>query len=268
MTDFELNMSLGSRFKLIENFHQDLSLSAVDTTGLELEFDQTDSNKFYFGCSSGLFKVDRRLSHEPTRMSIEGLGVPCSLSMSDDKYLLAGFSCGSVALYNTEFSSPMTCWYNTSTHAIKKIKWCALYFTDEVTHLSKGDSPQKHKKEEIRMNTKFATRLCEFFSIDQKEDFQIWNLNKAIHKPAHIIKFSDKHAGSMIFDISLTVADQSFFTGFALQDMSVSIYTMNFKKGSQITKEKLRAENKKSQRIMTTLPLNTTSALLEAAAAS
>lgn len=69
----------------------------------------------------------------------------------------------------------------------------------------------------------------------------------------------------MIFKISLTVADQSFFTGFALKDMSVAIYTMNFKKGSQITKEKLRAENKKSLRIMHTLPLNTTSELPTAA---
>jgi len=39
MTDFELSMSLGSRFKLIENFHQDLSGVSGDATGLELEFD-------------------------------------------------------------------------------------------------------------------------------------------------------------------------------------------------------------------------------------
>ena len=27
-------------------------------------------------------------------------------------------------------------------------------------------------------NVKFATRLCEFFAIDQSEDFLIWNLQK------------------------------------------------------------------------------------------
>lgn len=198
MAEFELNMSMGSRFKLIENFNQDISATAVDTTGLELEFDKLDASKFYFGCSGGLYKVDRRISTEPSKMSNEGLGAPCSLSMSDDKYLLAGFSCGSVALYNTEFSSPITCWYNVSTHPITQIQWCALYFTDEAAVLGKGDSPQKVKRasgQEAKVSTRFATRLCEFFSIDQKEDFQIWNLNKAIHKPAHVIKFSDKHQG-------------------------------------------------------------------------
>jgi hypothetical protein len=54
----------------------------------------------------------------------------------------------------------------------------------------------------------------------------------------------------------MTCPDQSFFTGFALADHSVSLYLMNFKKGSQITKEKLALENKKSYKIITTLPLN------------
>jgi hypothetical protein len=41
MTDFELNMSVGSRFKLIESYSQDLTFHGVDpeTTGIELEFD-------------------------------------------------------------------------------------------------------------------------------------------------------------------------------------------------------------------------------------
>lgn len=34
------------------------------------------------------------------------------------------------------------------------------------------------------------------------------------------------------------------------------MYLMNFKKGSTITKEKLAAENKKSLRIISTLPLD------------
>lgn len=79
-----------------------------------------------------------------------------------------------------------------------------------------------------------------------------------------MINFRDKHQGQTIFGISLTVQDQSFYSGFALKDMSVSIYTMNFKKGSLITKEKLRAENKKTLRIMATLPLNAGSELVAA----
>lgn len=54
----------------------------------------------------------------------------------------------------------------------------------------------------------------------------------------------------------MTCPDQSFFTAFALQDFAVNMYLMNFKKGSTITKEKLAAENKKSLRIISTLPLD------------
>ena len=59
-----------------------------------------------------------------------------------------------------------------------------------------------------------------------------------------------------IYKISTTCPDQSFFTAFALKDFSVSMYLMNFKKGSSITKEKLQLENKKSMRIIKNLPSN------------
>lgn len=58
----------------------------------------------------------------------------------------------------------------------------------------------------------------------------------------------------------MTCPDQSFFTAFALSDFSVNMYLMNFKKGSTITKEKLGMENKKSLRIIATLPLDGSSA--------
>ena len=61
----------------------------------------------------------------------------------------------------------------------------------------------------------------------------------------------------------MTGPDQSFFTAFALQDHSVNMYLMNFKKGSQITKEKLNLENKKSLKIISTLPLNLMPNLLD-----
>lgn len=217
MAEFELNMSVGSRFKMIQNFNQDLTLSAADTTGLTLEFDQADANKFFFGCTSGLFKVDRKITPEPTQLSTEGFGAASALSMSDDKYLLAGFTCGSIALYSTEFTSPITVWWNTSQSPIREIKWCMLYFVDDSAGQALKDSPQKKKQmQERKLQTKHTSRLCEFFAIDQQENFQIWNLNKAIHKPAHVINFRDKHQGQNVFGISLTVQDQSFYSGFAL----------------------------------------------------
>lgn len=59
----------------------------------------------------------------------------------------------------------------------------------------------------------------------------------------------------------MTCADQSFFTAFSLLDNTVNMYLMNFKKGSSITKEKLNLENKKSLKIIQTLPINMSSAL-------
>ena len=34
----------------------------------------------------------------------------------------------------------------------------------------------------------------------------------------------------------MTCADQTFFTGFATTDLSVKLYAMNFRKGSQINR--------------------------------
>jgi hypothetical protein len=31
--------------------------------------------------------------------------------------------------------------------------------------------------------------MCEFFAINEEEEFQIWNLQKSTTKPAHVIKF-------------------------------------------------------------------------------
>jgi hypothetical protein len=64
---------------------------------LELEFDPTDSNTFYFSCTVGLFKFNRRQSDEPLKLVTEGLSCPTALSTSDKGYLLVGFSCGSIA---------------------------------------------------------------------------------------------------------------------------------------------------------------------------
>lgn len=72
---------------------------AADNVGMsmELEFDPTDSNVFYFSTSGALFKVNRRDSLVPIKLITEGLGTPTALSMSDEGYLLVGFSCGSIA---------------------------------------------------------------------------------------------------------------------------------------------------------------------------
>lgn len=68
------------------------------TQSIEVEFDPAESQVFFFSTSEGLFKVDKRQQDPlPTKLDTVGLNSPTALSMSDKGYLLAAFSCGSIA---------------------------------------------------------------------------------------------------------------------------------------------------------------------------
>ena len=105
--DHDLHLNMGGRFKLLENFSESMMympeiFENIDGCndigqGMELEFDPKDSNIFYFSTSGNLFKVNRKDSIVPTRLNTDGLGAASALSMSDEGYLLVGFSCGSIA---------------------------------------------------------------------------------------------------------------------------------------------------------------------------
>ena len=127
LDDFDLNLSIGGRYKLLPNFKLNLmSISEVfDTSNifdisssLELEFDPADINVLYFSCTLGLFKMNRRESTVPQRLDTTGLEVPTALSISDMGYLLVGFSCGSIAIYHSNYSGPLTIWYQACRYAI------------------------------------------------------------------------------------------------------------------------------------------------------
>ena len=99
-----MNLSIGGRFKLLENYTVNLQFHAPHVFDgddiaqtMDLEFDPNDQNVFYFSTSSSLYKCNRRESDEPVKMNTEGLGAPSALSMSDSQYLLVGFTCGSIA---------------------------------------------------------------------------------------------------------------------------------------------------------------------------
>ena len=64
------------------------------------------------------------------------------------------------------------------------------------------------------------SRLCEFFVIDKSETFYIYNLSKNLNKPVHAIDFAGKHDTlnrTDCYQISMTCADQTFFTPFVLR---------------------------------------------------
>ena len=105
--DFDMHLNMGGRFKLLQNFSENLmfmpeifenpdGLNDI-TQALELEFDPKDTNVFYFSSSNSLFKFSRRDSAIPIKLDTDTLGAPTALSMSDEGFLLAGFSCGSIA---------------------------------------------------------------------------------------------------------------------------------------------------------------------------
>lgn len=105
LNDLDLSMRIGGRFKLLENYSENLMFMPEIAThtigydisqGLELEFDNKDSGIFYFSIVNGLFKFNRRESGIPTKLDTVGLGSPSALSMSDRGYLLVGFTCGSI----------------------------------------------------------------------------------------------------------------------------------------------------------------------------
>lgn len=146
---------------------------------MELEFDPKDSNVFYFSTSGNLFKCNRKDSMVPTKLITEGLGAPTALSMSDEDFLLVGFSCGSIAIYHNSYTSPITVWSNACPLPIVKINWSTVY--------NNGGGSEDAKQ--LRGSARFMNRLCEFFVMDTAEDFYIWNIARSMDKPARVISF-------------------------------------------------------------------------------
>ena len=151
----------------------------------------------------------------------------------------------SFRLYHNSYSVPVSIWWQACKYPISQIRWCLLYFNPE------SSVGEQHNKS-------FMSRLCEFFVIDKSETFFIYNLSKNLNKPVHSIEFGGKHDTlnrTDCYQISMTCADQTFFTPFVLRQHLVQLYMMNFKKGSQITKEKLHKENGISLGLLRVLPM-------------
>jgi hypothetical protein len=72
----DLNMNIGARFKLLENFQENLMFMpevfsnpdgyADIAQSMDLEFDPSNANVFYFSTSEALFRCNRRISNIPT----------------------------------------------------------------------------------------------------------------------------------------------------------------------------------------------------------
>ena len=103
VTDYDLNMSLGGKFKMVLNYSDNLfeyeNVINFENViqSIEIEFDPEDSQTFFFATTEGLFKVDKKeKSQKPVRMDTIGLNSPTAMSMSDKGFLLTAYSCGSI----------------------------------------------------------------------------------------------------------------------------------------------------------------------------
>jgi len=106
ITDYDLNMSLGGKFKMVMNYTDNLFeyenvINFMDfddvIQSIEIEFDPEDTQIFFFATTEGLFKVNKNeKSQKPVKMDTVGLNSPTALSMSDKGYLLTAYSCGSI----------------------------------------------------------------------------------------------------------------------------------------------------------------------------
>jgi len=103
VSDDDLHLSLGGKFKMVLNYTDNLMLypnvmSFDDLTqSIEIEFDPTEPQVYFFSTSEGLFKIDKRMSSsQPVKMDTLGMNSPTAMSMSDKGFLLAAYSCGSI----------------------------------------------------------------------------------------------------------------------------------------------------------------------------
>ena len=274
----DLTLKIGGKIKLGLHSYVDLSEKLgidfeLDT--FEIDFDPNNQNSFIFSTSNGIYysklynqsEDSVSLKGGPFVRKLESSSVGdfvkvTSISFSDQGFILVGFEEGSIGLYNSDFSNPLSIWYNAWETAVQVIKWWTIYFSDSKTKGSQADKNSISKN--MVTDSHFSSRLCEFFVIDMNENFYIWNLNKNIHKSIHKINFAEKHGG--IDDQSLTRSiisntwvDQSFYTGFRVIGNKMAFYFMNFKKGTKISKDKIESENKKSVKLLKILPSNAVS---------
>jgi hypothetical protein len=132
-----------------------------------------------------------------------------------------------------------------------------LETSKEIAEMLEKSNKDDNDIPKFKANSRFTSRLCEFFVIDMNDNLYIWNLNKNIHKSIHKINFAEKHGGACEFSRSLisnTCSDQSFYTGFTVKNNNVVFYFMNFKKGTKITKSKIIKENMKSMKLLKIQP--------------
>ena len=125
----DLTLKIGGKIKLAFNHEIDLSqkLNIVyEPETFEIDFDPNDLNSFVFSTSNGLFYSKLFGDYDDISSTKGGAAARnldtsaigemirvTSISFSDQNYILAGFEEGTIGLYHSDFSGPMTVWHNS-----------------------------------------------------------------------------------------------------------------------------------------------------------
>lgn len=129
----DLTLNISGKSKLILNSATDYSDKlghGFDPETFELDFHPGDQNSFVLSTEFGLFhsmisrkaKSDLFSEASMRRLDTSTLGtqnIVTSLSYSDQDFILAGFIDGSISIYHSEFSSPLSVWYNSCESSVK-----------------------------------------------------------------------------------------------------------------------------------------------------
>lgn len=124
----DLTLRVGGKIKLalhsVVNINEKLGIH-FDPETFEIEFDPSDQNSFIFSTSEGVYYSklynqagdSTSLKGGPVIRKLDSSSVGefirvTSMSYSDQGFILVGFEEGSIGLYNKEFSSPLSIWYN------------------------------------------------------------------------------------------------------------------------------------------------------------
>lgn len=121
----DLTLCIEGKIKLVLNGVVNLSekmRGSFDPETFQIDFNPSDKNQFCFSTKFGLFyskiNVTRgEVFSSPTvrKLDISTIGtevIVTSISFSDQGFILVGFDEGSIGLYHSDYSSPLSVWYN------------------------------------------------------------------------------------------------------------------------------------------------------------
>jgi len=179
------------RLQLLERTDLSSIYYLSESLPISIHIDPRDINAFMIMSGEGLFKNNRILSMDDMCRKFEFKDMlftsPTAVAISDEGLFLLGFENGSLGIYSQNYTIPLTVWQNAADCKIVNIKWSSVYFEDidkeqQKLNEAKGDNSMNKKD----LPSRYKNNLSEFYVVDCKGNFHIWNLNKSVNKAIYV----------------------------------------------------------------------------------